>query len=266
MGISVFRAGRQTNAGVPIVLVREIGFDTEFTESNNTLSMTNHEAMIRRIAAVKAFSHPSARGILGAVLAALIALGTAGLVNAAVAPFPKPSIYPISWELKFTHGIPQRIVVNVPGKAEPQAYWYLPYTVENDGKQEQMFLPDFQMLLEDGRVIRSDDNIPPAVFDAIKKRQNDPLLESSLQIAGIIRVGEDEAKDGVAIWREPTPRLGHFTIFVQGLSGEATTVQGPHGKPIILRKTLELNYIFRGDQFYPGESKVEQNAQRWIMR
>ncbi|HEY1684176.1 MAG TPA: hypothetical protein VGG19_05400 [Tepidisphaeraceae bacterium] len=183
-----------------------------------------------------------------------------------LAEFPKPSIYPISWELKFTHAKPQRIVVNIPGQSTPQAFWYMTYTVQNDGKEERMFLPDFQMVLEDGRSIRSDNNISPLVFDAIKQQTGDSLLQSSLKIAGTIRVGEDEAKDGVAIWPEPMPRLEHFTIFVQGLSGEAVTLQGPHNKPIILRKTLQLNYIFRGDEFYPGLTQVDQDSEEWVMR
>ncbi|HWB53319.1 MAG TPA: hypothetical protein VG722_03975 [Tepidisphaeraceae bacterium] len=199
----------------------------------------------------------------GSVFAAILVLTIGGIAWGA---YPKPSIYPIAWELKFTHAKPRRIVVNVPGNAEPQAFWYMTYTVQNDGKQEQMFLPDFQLLLSDGRVIRSDYNIPLAVFNAIKQRTDDPLLQTSLQIAGLIRIGEDEAKDGVAIWPEPTPRLGHFTIFVQGLSGESVTIKGPDSKPVILRKTLELNYIFRGDAFYPEQTAVSEKSEKWVMR
>jgi hypothetical protein len=196
------------------------------------------------------------------VSAALLAL----LAVSAFAAFPKPSVYPISWELTFKHALPRRIVVSIPGKSEPQAFWYMTYSVQNDGKEEQMFLPDFELALQDGRVIRSDDNISPAVFDAIKHQTDNSLLLPYLKIAGILRVGEDEAKDGVAIWPEPMPRLEHFSIFAQGLSGEAVTIQGPKNKPIILRKTLELNYIFRGDEFYPDQTKVDQNAEDWIMR
>jgi hypothetical protein len=196
----------------------------------------------------------------------LAAALTLFLASATSAAFPKPSIYPISWELKFTHATPKRIVVNVPGESVPQAFWYMTYTVENDGKEERMFLPDFQIALQDGRTIRSDNNISPVVFEAIKHQANDPLLQPYLKIAGLLRVGEDEAKDGVAIWREPMPRLEHFSIFVQGLSGEAVTVQGPKDKPVILRKTLQLNYIYRGDEFYPGLTQVDQDSQDWVMR
>jgi hypothetical protein len=183
-----------------------------------------------------------------------------------MADYPKPSLYPITWELKFSHQAPKRIVVNVPGQIEPQAYWYMPYTIQNDSKQELTFLPNFQMLLPNGQTIRSDKSIPPAVFDAIKQREGNSLLQNALQIAGVIRVGPDEAKDGVAIWPEPQGRLGNFAIFVQGLSGENVKIDGPDKKPVILRKTLQLNYVIRGDEIYPGEDKVNENPQEWIMR
>ena len=40
---------------------------------------------------------------------------------AARAEFPKPSPFPISWELKFEHSKPERIVVKVPTEAAAQA-------------------------------------------------------------------------------------------------------------------------------------------------
>src|SRR4051812_28510548 len=160
-----------------------------------------------------------------------------GGVKTGKADFPKPSIYPISWEYKFEHQTPRRIAVKVPGSLTPQAYWYLPYTVTNETDQERIFLPVFEILTEDGRTIRSDNNIPIQVFQAIKAQEGNRLLLPAVQVAGQLRLGPDQAKDGVAIWAEPTPRMGHFTIFVQGLSGEAATVKGPDQKDIILRKT-----------------------------
>ena len=184
----------------------------------------------------------------------------------AAAQYPKPSPYPITWELSFKYQTPKRIVVGVPGQSEPQAYWYLTYTVQNDSRREITFLPNFQMLLPNGQTIRSDKNIPPAVFDAIKQREGNPLLQNALQVAGVIRVGEDEAKDGVAIWPEPPGRMGNFSVFVQGLSGENVSIPGPDKKPVILRKTLQLNYLIRGDEIYPGEDQVNENPKQWIMR
>src|SRR5882724_10293577 len=66
--------------------------------------------------------------------------------------FPSPSPYPISWELKFKHSLPKRIVVDVPGYPTPQAYWYMSYTVTNHTDREQDFLPLFELLGDNGQL------------------------------------------------------------------------------------------------------------------
>jgi hypothetical protein len=198
---------------------------------------------------------------------ALAILTTAAITfyaASAHADYPKPSPYPTSWELKFEHSLPKRIVVRLPDGPHP--YWYMTYSVTNNSDREQTFFPYFEMLTEDGRLIRSDKSVPQVVFDAIKNRENKKFLEPEWKIEGTIRIGEDQTRDGVAIWPEPTQRLGHFSIFVGGLSGETATVKGPDDKPVILRKTLQLNFHIRGDEFYPGEDEVNPVDQQWIMR
>ena len=81
--------------------------------------------------------------------------------------FPTPSVYPKSWELKFEHGKPQRIVVDT-GSGSPRAFWYLTYVVTNTSDQERPFLPILEFLTKDGQVIRSDDKVPPQAFNAVK--------------------------------------------------------------------------------------------------
>jgi hypothetical protein len=198
----------------------------------------------------------------------------AAMLSDARGEFPKPSAYPISWELKFEHDLPQRIVVKVPGAAAPQAYWYMTYTITNNSGQEQMFLPTFDMLTYDGRLIRSDNKISATVFSAIKSREKRTLLEPWTKIGGELLIGPDQAKDGVAIWPEPMLRMEHFSIFVGGLSGEAVRlkddsgaeIKDKDGKPTILRKTLQLNFHIRGDDVYPGEDEINENAENWVMR
>lgn len=183
------------------------------------------------------------------------------------AGYPKPELVPSSWELNFTHGRPQRIVADVPGAANPQAFWYLTYTVTNKTDRERSFLPSFEMLTPDGRVVRSDKGIPALVFDRIKEREKKTFLEPFYQTAGKLLVGDEQAKDGVAIWPEVQLRMGFFSIFVEGLSGETAEVK-VGDKPVILRKTLQLNYHVRGDEVYPGEDEVNaaDTAMQWVMR
>jgi hypothetical protein len=189
-----------------------------------------------------------------------------GIVGVSRAEYPTPSVYPVSWQLEFEHDTPKRVVVDVPGQGAPQAYWYMTYTVTNNSDNEQTFLPIIELMTRDGKLVRSDKNIALKVFNTIKSREGKKLLEEGTQIGGAIRLGETQAKDGVAIWREPEPEMGTFSIFVGGLSGESTTMKGPDDKPVILRKTLQLNYIIRGDEVYPGEDEVNENASEWVMR
>src|SRR4051812_4539499 len=192
--------------------------------------------------------------------------------------FPKPSPYPISWDLKFDYASPKRIVVRSGINREPEAYWYMTFTVANLSREEHNFLPMFEMLTDEDQVIRSDNNIPPSVLDTIRIKERNPRLESLTDIAGKLRIGEDQARDGVAIWREPAPKMGHFSIYVTGLSGESVILKddkgnpiertNPEGKkePLVLWKTLQINYHIPDDDKFPGIDVIELEDQQWIMR
>lgn len=184
----------------------------------------------------------------------------------AQADYPQPSPYLKTWQLDFDHGKPKRVVVQASAMSAPKAYWYMTYTVTNHTDREQLFMPTFDLVTQDGKIVHSDTNIPKTVFDVIKKREGMRFLQTAAQIAGELRIGDDQAKDGVAIWPEPSPRMGHFQIYVSGLSGEIAIIKGPDGKDQILRKTLQLNYLIRGDEVYPGEDQVNEEPEKWVMR
>jgi hypothetical protein len=68
--------------------------------------------------------------------------------------------------------------------------------------------------------------------------------------------------------------MGTFSIFLQGLSGETTHAKddkgqpllNKDGKPVILRKTLQLTYQVRGDEIRPNEDHVIEQGSEWVMR
>lgn len=207
------------------------------------------------------------------VIAALALFMVAGLASAA----PQPSPYPIAWELKFDAGKPKRIVVVPMGGNKAEAFWYLPFAVTNLGSQEQRFLPVFEMMTADGKVVRSDDKIPVNVLEEIKRVEANPELEAMTQIAGTIKVGEENVREGVAIWREPTPEMGHFTIFVSGLSGESIILKDDKGNPVmkevdgrklpvVMRKTRKLDYHVPGDARLRGNDPANAVDATWVMR
>lgn len=206
-------------------------------------------------------SHP--RFLCAVLIAVLLPLFNA---TGAVEEYPKPSPYPKTWELKFEHGAPKRVLVQPDTSSVPKAYWYLTYTVTNNTDKEQLFLPNFEMVTKDGRVFRSDKSIPKKVFDTIKKNEGNDLLVNHALIGGQLRLGLDEAKDGVAIWEEPDSEMGNFTVYISGLSGETANVKGPDDKPVILRKSLQLNYLLRGDSQTSGQGEVVEQSHDWVMR
>ncbi len=216
------------------------------------------------------------------VVAAALSFGASRLL---AGDYPEPSPYSVSWELKFEHGTPKRIVVTVPGEV-PQAYWYMTYKVTNNTGSEQLFLPTFELLTKDGEVIRSDKGVSPRVFDSIKQQEGNTFLERRTKLVGTLRQGDDQAREGVAIWKEPSPEMGAFSIFVTGLSGEATTYKLVDGKLVkidprhaaeemkdvpkdqlqTLRKTLMINYVVYGDEKYADRDEVTAKGQKWVMR
>jgi hypothetical protein len=195
--------------------------------------------------------------------------------------YPKPSLNPISWQIDFTHDLPNRITFQAPGDSAPKAYWYLPFHAMNKTAEEQQFIPMFELVDDRGNVHKSDQNIPSGVFEAIKKREAKKLMEPLEKVSGRLLVGPDQAKDSVAIWPEPIERMGTFTIFVTGLSGEAVWFKDGKETPLkgtdwvknkpeeagqVLRKTLQIDIQIPGDEFYQGRDKVIQKDERWVMR
>lgn len=192
---------------------------------------------------------------------------------------PKPAPLPTKWELDFRFERPHPIKVYLTGKAKPQLYWYLRYTLSNRTTDDQIFTPSFLLYTDTGQLLTA--TAPAEVFKAVKKHHNDPLLKRDT--AGKILRGADNAKRGVAIWRDFDPEAGAFDILVGGLSGETVVVELP--KPVVVaesdpdggvkmvkKSTLELTKTFRISCSVPGEADarirahVKILARTWVMR
>jgi hypothetical protein len=182
------------------------------------------------------------------------------------ADYPKPSPYPVSWELTFDHSLPKRILVQGPGDVNPLGYWYVTYHVANNTDVDKvLFYPKFDMMLEDGEDVASDMGVSTPVFEAIKKKEHLKYLQSNDTIGGELRQGEDQSKDGVAIWPEPRLRMGTFTIFCSGFWGETAIVK-VGDKDVVLHKTLQLTYHLDSDENHPGGGDLVQKDDQYIMR
>ncbi len=147
-----------------------------------------------------------------------------------------------------------------------------------------MFVPEFVLYTDNGDLVRSQRGIPPMVFDQIKKTFNDPLLVDQTTMTGKILQGEDNAKCGVAIFKDFDGIAGEVHVFVGGLSGESQEVELPvevqvrelsakgelqtvAKKKVVLSRTLDLMYVFPGNpaaRTFTG--RLTTKDKNWIMR
>lgn len=257
------------------------------TPADRTPGLLRRAALIGGCAIAAALA-PAAPAAAQATQPAAGAAATAP--SADVERFPEPSVYPIAWEVRFRAATPRRIVVQLAGQPTPLAYWYLTYSAVNRGDKEVQFEPEFTLSVQvDGRpkMIAGNRAIPGEVFEAIKRREGNPLLISPRKISvDPLNPGEEQSRDGVAIWEEPTQKLGTFSVFVAGLSGEQVTLRKAGDRfvkvdpakgadelkdvkeedRVTLRKQLQLTYQVLGDERAAGNAPIVKKGEKWVMR
>jgi hypothetical protein len=232
--------------------------------------------------------------ILWIALAAILPVGAA----LAAGPFNEREAKPQRnvedtegiWVLDFRFKDPRMITVDIPGRGR-KVCWYLWYQVINnpppDGhgsKDPVTFIPDFELVTLDKPGVYHD-QVLPKVQDAIqkiedpagyeeKKRGREPYLDikNSVSIAGqpIPPSKPDafpRAVTGVAIWDDVPPDTSRFSIFVSGLSNGWAKGNLPDNQPVILRKTLRLNFRRLGDRSYQDSSEIRfVHPAEWLYR
>lgn len=204
----------------------------------------------------------------------------------------EPAMTPVSWEFELKHLPPRRIDVPIEGGEGVETYWYLVYTVTNKSGSTQRFFPQFQLVTEDLKVVDTDTGISAKVFEAIRERHKvtHKYLVHPTQAIGDLAVGDDNARESVAIWRGVDADSNNFSIFCAGLSGESQMVRNPafqeskpetakapaasgrereivvNPKNFVLRKTLELKFEWPGSQDARERTVPTLAREKWIMR
>lgn len=181
--------------------------------------------------------------------------------------YPQPAAVPRAWQFDFTYQAPQAIAyTDVAGQTS--WYWYLPYKLVNNSGSERIFIPEITIATDAGDIITAGRRVPPQVFEAIQKRLGNPLLEPPAQMIGrTVLQGEDHAGESVAIWPNFDHDVDQISVFIEGLSGETTRISHPvTGDPILMRKTLMLNYDLPGQAPSPRLQQIIDRGQQWIMR
>jgi len=179
---------------------------------------------------------------------------------------PEPGAVIRTWQVEIKPGAPERMIVASKGAVAKQTYWYVRYTVTNNSGQDVVFTPQFELLTDTGQIIQGGKAVDYSVFEAIKTLYKSQFLEDPFQIFGKLLQGEDNAKDGVAIFTGVDAEARKFRIAVSGLSGETAEVESPvtHQK-VVLHKTLILEYDVPGEAI--GIAPQPQfKGKKWVMK
>ena len=233
----------------------------------------------------------------GVAAAAAMAMVCLLLTTAGAAP--RPELVPRTWELGFSYEEPRPISVT-DDSGTIRWYWYMTYTVVNEGDSDRLYLPRIVAATNEGDIVRANSRIPITVFYTVKQHTRIKLLENPVMVCGRIRPGEDGAKQSVAIWPAFKHDVNRFTVFFTGLSGEARKVLDPRTgnpivdpaslrpvidlrtgrpqidphtgnptirpRPLLLRKTLALEFDVPGSRTHPQLQKPKLREKRWVMR
>jgi hypothetical protein len=177
------------------------------------------------------------------------------------------------WVLDFKFKDPRLIKVDVPGRGQ-RVCWYLWYQVTNFTKEPRVFIPDFEFVTRDKNQVRHDE-ILPKVQEAIR-RLEDPTdylkIKNSVTIsAEPIPPSKPNAPrpvTGVAIWDDVDPDANVYSIFISGLSNgwAVTDPIPPSTKPVVRRKTLQLDFKRLGDRYLQRSEDVRFLRSEWIYR
>jgi hypothetical protein len=178
----------------------------------------------------------------------------------------EPSLVPRSWDLQFTYQTPRPIAIK-DAEGQTHWFWYLSYRAQNNSGQERFFNPEITVATDRGDIRITGEKVPASVYEAIRVKLDNPLLENPISIVGKILLGEDHARHSVAIWPAFDHDVDVLNIFVAGMSGETATVNDPvTGEQVVLRKTLMIDFAFPGTEVHPQRQTIERTGQRWIMR
>jgi RNA polymerase sigma factor (sigma-70 family) len=182
----------------------------------------------------------------------------------------QPRESPDVWTLDFHFKAPRPLTTDVPGQGK-KTVWYLQYTVINGTGEPHTFIPDLDLVTLDKNTAHHD-QVLPKVAEAIRKVE-DPTgalgIKDSVTIAAEpIRPSRPgataEGVNGLALWDGVDPDTTRLSIFVGGLSNawSVTEPVSPDTKPVVRRKTLQLNFKRAGDrmEFVPPAQWVYRTA------
>ncbi|HYF15949.1 MAG TPA: hypothetical protein VD971_12845 [Phycisphaerales bacterium] len=183
---------------------------------------------------------------------------------------PEPDPVPRRWQLTIEPG-PLRIMsVSTPSQGE-RLYYYMTYKVTNTSGMDLLFTPSFDLATDEGDVLRSGRDVPADVTRFVLDALENPMLEDQISIVGMLLQGEENAKEGLAVWPVVSNHVRELEVYCNGFSGEMRAIDAfdpvsGGSKRVTLRKTLMLRFQPLGEARPMGAEGLPVVEKRWIMR
>jgi hypothetical protein len=185
------------------------------------------------------------------------------LVISSAMSYPRPGAVAARWELEFEPG-DLRLYLD---PSDGGTYWYFTYMVTNRTDRDQVWAPTFALFTDTGEILPSGRGVPSRVAVDIKNLLGNEFLEHQNEIIGEIFHGRDHAKEGLVVWPARHLDVNEISLFIAGTSGETARVVNPVTRAeVLLRKTLQRDYLIPGDAIARGAKPVGLVAERWVMR
>ena len=200
---------------------------------------------------------------------------------------PEPDPVPQRWELDVEFGPLQTMEVRTPvrdehgqqvldeqgrGVTEPRGFFFLTYMVTNHSGEDRLLAPHMELGADNGALISSGLDVPPEATRAIQRELDNPFLEDQIAIIGKIQQGEENAREGLAVWPIADEMVDEVVVYAAGFSGETDVLEwtdsaSGESVKVILRKTYEMRYTTPGriDPSDPRPLPLTEPP-RWIMR
>jgi hypothetical protein len=192
-----------------------------------------------------------------------VAVVAVAITTIAAFGYPKPASVPYLWQLNFEAG-DLRLYVDEDTKSR---YWYFTYTVTNRTGKDQLWVPNMVLYTDGGEILQAGRDVPSQITEDILDLLGNELLEDQNEVIGDILQGKEHAKEGLVIWPARNTKVTEMSLFVAGISGETARVKNPAtGKEVILRKTLQRDYLVPGDAVARGSTPAEFVEETWILR
>jgi hypothetical protein len=192
----------------------------------------------------------------------LACMAVLAIVCSAMA-YPKPAPVPYKWELQFEPG-DLRLWQD---KESGDHFWFFTYTVTNRTGKDQLWAPKLTLFTDGGEILEAGRDVPTRVTEGMLELLDNELLQDQNEVLGEIFQGRENAKEGLVIWPAKNLNVNQISLFIAGISGETARVKNPvSSEEVILRKTLQRDYLVPGNAVGRGTKPVELVSQTWILR